>query len=158
MRWTEPVELNRYRLALRGAGLYIVGKPRIVGTSLHGNGESDPYLLDNWPDGMVPLYVGISLSHGSGMRKRLSAHARGRGNKFLKDEVGKKERLYFVQIKGESAAEYEALFIQLRTRFQFAGNVRDEIDRAGARHFERVRAKMTQFERDYYDNLDPRDG
>jgi predicted GIY-YIG superfamily endonuclease len=157
MRWTNPIELKKYKLALRGPGLYMVGKPRVTGTSLRGNGQSDPYLLENWPDGMLPLYVGISLSYGSGMRGRLSAHARGKGSKFLKKELAKKERLYFIQIIGENAAEYEALFIQLQNNFQFAGNIRNEIDRAAKRRYEQRRAKISQFERDYYDNLDPRD-
>lgn len=158
MRWTEPIELKDYKSALLGAGLYIVGKPRIKGTSLQGNGESDAYLLENWPDGMLPLYVGISSSNGRGMRGRLSSHARGRGSKFLKEELDKKELLYFIQISGKMAVEYEALFIQLQTKDQFPGNVRNEVDRAARRQFDQIRATMPQSERDYYDNLDPHDG
>jgi hypothetical protein len=150
--WSEPQELQNYKNAVRGPGLYVIGKPKDGRPS--GSGKKSAYLLNNWPDNFVPEYVGISESMGSGVRGRLSEHARSKGSKHVKKLLAAGESLYFITINGKDTSEYEAAFLILKTKCQFAGNVRCEINRSAKRRYDAVRAEMSDWEKEYFDHLE----
>jgi hypothetical protein len=153
-KWTDPKSLSQYKQGLRLPGLYVIGRSRDSKSPPSPSHQSDPYLLENWPINFQPEYVGISEAKAPGVRGRLSCHARYKGSKhvaqLLKDGVD----LYFIAIYGAEATGFEALFIALKMPHQFEGNKRAEHDRAAKKRYDKIRSEMTQYERDYYDNLD----
>lgn len=78
--WSDPIELSRYRAALRQPGVYIIGAPIEPSRAVTGSTDDDAYLGRNWPDNFTPCYIGISESSRIGVRGRLRSHRRGKGN------------------------------------------------------------------------------
>ncbi|MFN6131342.1 MAG: hypothetical protein ACK46L_00270, partial [Synechococcaceae cyanobacterium] len=66
--------------------------------------SSDLYLGENFPDNFFMLYVGQSIDGESNIRKRLSAHARGRGNKHIGALARINHPLFFVTRAGREEA------------------------------------------------------
>lgn len=152
--WTPPQPLTAHKTALRQKGLYIIGgkqNPKLLVTPAT---DEDDYFGRNWPNNFKPYYIGISESLSSGVRGRLSRHSRQRGSIKISQRIRDKEPLFFIASYGNDLEAYEALFLCLKTDVQFSDNIRSEIERSSKREFEKVRAKMSQYERDYYDNLD----
>ncbi|HQQ74997.1 MAG TPA: hypothetical protein PK031_07575 [Pseudomonadales bacterium] len=154
IEWTEPLELINYSCAKRQPGIYIIGGVIDQSLPMVGCGEEDPYLFKNWPDNLIPYYIGISETKNVGVRGRLSAHSRCKGNKGIAKRVIENEHLYFIAAYGNNCSQYEAVVLCLKNACQFEDNVRCEIDRDAKRRYRKVRAEMTQSERDHYDNLD----
>ncbi len=152
--WTPPQPLTAYHTAFRQKGIYIIGGRYNPNLSVTPGLGDDDYWGRNWPNNFKPYYVGISESLSSGVRGRLSRHSRKRGNMKISQRIRNNEPLFFIAAYGNDLAAYEALFLCLKTDVQFSDNIRSEIERGTKREYERVRANMTQYERDYYDNLD----
>lgn len=152
--WTDPKTLNQYKQELRRPGLYVIGRGRDSKLPPSPSHKSDPYLLGNWPTNFQPEYVGISESNAPGVRGRLSCHARSKGSKHVAQLLREGVHLYYIAIYGAEATDFEPLFIGLKMTNQFEGNIRAEHDRAAKKRHDKIRSEMTQFERDYYDNLD----
>lgn len=152
--WSNPLELSSYRDAKRMPGIYVIGGAVDRMMPVLGSGEDDPYLLRNWPDNYVPHYIGISETMSVGLRGRLSAHCRCKGNKGVANRVRAGEQLFFIVAYGADLAAYETLFLCLKSSGQFEDNVRPEHERDARRRYRKVRSGMTQWQRDYYDNLD----
>lgn len=152
--WTAPSLLTAYRTALRLPGVYIIGGQRDKTLPITSRACEDAYLGRDWPDNFVPYYVGISESSSVGVRARLSKHKRSRGSTRIRDRVADGQQLYFIAAYGTDWIEYEALYLCLKTDQQFCDNIRCEMDRSSKRQYEKVRAKMTQHERDHYDRLE----
>jgi len=152
--WSEPELLKNYKLALRSPGIYIIGAPRDSSVAMEGCGEDDPYLFFNWPDNLIPYYVGLSESKKSGVKSRLSAHARGKGSKAIAQRIKNSENLYYICIYGDDTDHLEAGMLCLKAANQFSDNVRDENSRNSSRQTRKIRSAMTKEELDYYDNLD----
>lgn len=148
-----PHELSDYRKAPRSKGIYVIGSRFDLSIPLCAKFLDDPYF--RWcPENFVPRYVGISESKSSGMRGRLSSHARSKGNTGVARLIDSREELWFVCIEGAKRIELEAMFLCLKGGNQFDCNVRDENMRSGKRRYRAYRAEMTPSERDFYDHLD----
>lgn len=152
--WSDPLELSLYRNSCRSPGVYMIGSAIDLDVPVVGSNEEDAYLLHNWPDNFKPHYIGISESRSIGVRGRLSVHKRCKGNKGIAQRVRRGDVLYFVALYGTDIASYEALFLLYKSQGLFEDNVRSELERDLNRRYRRVRAEMTPFERDFYDNLD----
>lgn len=81
----------------------------------------------NWPENLLPRYIGISESKGEGVRRRIRAHAKCKGNKAIADLVQSGQPLWYVTCIDESAVNLEALFLVAFTKDTgFIANVRSE--------------------------------
>ncbi len=152
--WTDPRPLGEYKQERRMPGLYVIGRSRGLLTPPIPSRQDDPYLLYNWPTNFQPEYVGISEANAPGVRGRLSCHARSKGSKHIAQLLKEGIALYFIAIYGLEASKLEVLFIALKATGQFEGNKRPEHDRAAKKRYAEIRAAMSDYERDYYDNLD----
>jgi hypothetical protein len=152
--WSDPKPLSAYKGEVRKPGVYVIGSARDPAKLPAASNAHDPYLLENWPDNFKPEYVGISEVNVPGVRGRLSCHARRKGNKHIADLIGRNTPLFFIVIYGQEATKYEALLLCLKTAIQFKGNERAEHDRAAKKQYDAIRARMSDYERSYYDNLD----
>lgn len=92
--WSEPRLLSDYLRAPRETGVYLIGEMREAGLPNDAQ-RDDNFLGRGWPDGFFPHYIGRS-SGIRGVRCRLSAHARKKGNKCVAGRVDKGEDLYFI--------------------------------------------------------------
>lgn len=153
LHWTDPIILKQYCKAPRGQGVYVIGGPNDPSQAITPCAERDSYLA-NWPKNFRPYYVGNSFSNGSGIRGRLSSHARQKGNKAIAQRVARGEILQFITISGQSAAELEAMLLCLKSFGQFDGNIRCEIDRSARRQMKRIRDEMGTDQCAYFDSLD----
>lgn len=152
--WSNPKSLSEYKQELQQPGLYVIGRARDPNLLPTPSNQSDPYLLHNWPDNFQPDYVGISEANKPGVKGRLSCHARLKGSTHVAELLNKGVKLYFITIYGIEMTALEPLFIALKATNQFEGNRREENDRAAKKRYNKIRAEMTPYERDYYDNLD----
>jgi hypothetical protein len=153
MTYSDPQLLTDYKFAPRGAGLYVIGATHDPGQPVISAKDQDPYLW-NFPENLTLEYVGMSVSSGSGVRGRLSCHARGKGSKGVAELIRQGKTLWFVTVMGRPFAEYEVVLLCLQAPGQFAQNQRGEFERSAARQYRAIRAAMTQHQRDFYDNLD----
>lgn len=153
LNWSDPIPLSQYKRAPTGTGIYAIGRQRDESTLPTASMEYDAY-LGRWPDNFHPMYVGISLSKGCGIRGRLSAHSRNKGNKCIARYQAQGTKFWFITVQGEECAEYEAGFILLKTKNQFECNVRCEITRSTQRQGEKILSAMTEQEKAYYADLD----
>ena len=82
--WTNASRLGNHNSAAVGPDVYAMGTcPNAV---FPGPGVSDLIFGVGWPANFMHVYVGISelqAPQSSGMRKRLSAHSRGKGSKRM---------------------------------------------------------------------------
>ncbi len=153
LNWSDPIKLSCYLKSPHGAGIYAIGQPINLMTAITPCIEYDPY-MGRWPNNMQPIYVGISESEGSGVRGRLSCHARQKGNKYIRELLIAGNELWFVTISGKEVIEYEALFLCLKMSGQFDGNIRPEAERSSSRRRNKIRQEMGDDSCAYYDALD----
>jgi len=99
--------------------------------------SSGLYLGDNFPDNFFMLYVGQSIDRKSTIRKRLSAHARGRGNKYIGAMTKIICPLFFIAKASREVAELEA-GLQIGADSPPIFNVSDEMRRSSLRHYREV--------------------
>lgn len=152
-KFEGPVDLREYKCAPRSKGLYVIGTKFDPCKPMLPEFEDDPYLY--WcPLNFQARYVGISLSNGSGIRGRLSKHARSKGNKGIGDLIRSGNSLWFLYIEGEDTAKLESTFLLLRQKGHLDCNVRPEITRNALREHRGIRNGMTPAARDFYDDLD----
>ena len=146
--WSDPLPFSRYREAPREKGLYLIGTSNIDSLPVEAGDSSDLYLGKSFPDNFFMLYVGQSVDGESTIRKRLSAHARGRGNKYIWALVRIGYPLFFVTKAGREEAELEVGFlIGIDPPPIFI--VRDEMMRSTMRRSREVFAGMSQAKKDY---------
>lgn len=127
MIWTDPEPLASYRKCPLGSGLYVIGKARDEIKDIYPDAEYDGY-IGTWPSNFAGLYVGISTRKPYGIRSRLSCHARGKGNKKIKDDISNGVDMHYIIINGDGAINYEYLFIALLAKL-CPYNSRDETKR-----------------------------
>ncbi|MHB2247746.1 MULTISPECIES: hypothetical protein [unclassified Pseudomonas] len=136
---SDALPLERYLLAPRATGCYVIGEKFNSADQIIRNDTKDAYLPVGFPDNFRPIYVGISESQKSGIRSRLSCHYRGRGNKTVKKYLAEGRKLYFIYFLGTYwAYQLESNLDCLRStanleHLQFEGNVRLEFTRAARR-------------------------
>lgn len=148
-----PYELTDYRSAPKSKGIYIIGSKFDAQKPIIKSFHEGPY--SKWcPINFVPRYAGISESKSSGMRGRLSCHARSKGSKRVTELIKSGEMLWYICIEGEDKLRYEAVFLCLKGGEQFDCNIRNENFRSGKREHQKVRNAMTSSERDFIDSLD----
>lgn len=135
--WGPPHLLANYARAPRAPGIYAIGRARDPALPVSPTDEIDPYLR-NWPDNLEGLYVGISEDRRAGIRGRLSKHARGRGSRYVAQQIRAGQPLWYIAAAGDQLADYEALFLTLTTIF--VGNVRPEGQRMIRRMYQRIDA------------------
>jgi hypothetical protein len=152
--WSDPLALSQYRTTFRQPGIYIIGGKRDETLGVTGSGTTDPYMQTNWPTNFIPYYVGISESYNTGVRGRLRAHRRRKGNKSIARRIRDGESLYFIAAHGDDLAVFEAFFLCLKRGNQFGDNVRCETDRNAKRLGRKNRAAMNESERDFFDDSD----
>ena len=153
MSYSNLHRLPAYKNAPRGAGLYIIGAVIDPAEAVALQAKHDAYLW-NYPRNLTLEYVGISESKTSGVRGRLSCHARGKGNKGIAALIGQGKPLWFVTVMGRQFIEYESILLALQNATQFAQNQRGEFERSAKRQLREIRAAMTERDRDFYDQLD----
>lgn len=142
--WTNPQLLKDYLNSKREPGIYIIGSAKQKGIYPTPSNVDDPYLLRNFPNDFKPIYVGISESSKTGIKGRLSKHARKNGNKKIAQLIEHKVDLYFICIYGdESVTCYEPLFTALKGVSQFEGNVRIEHERNHRKRYEKIHEQLT---------------
>ncbi len=142
--WSDPLPLKDYLKSRKDTGIYIIGSARLRGVTPAPSNENNDYLLHNFPNDFKPEYVGISESAKSGIRARLSKHARGKGNKHVAQLITQRAELYFICIYGnEIIAAYEPLFTALKTNGQFECNVRLEHERNHRKRHEKIYELIT---------------
>jgi hypothetical protein len=153
MKIIGPYQLTDNAKPPRTQGLYIIGSVFDETKPIQAVFYDDPY--SEWcPVNFSPRYAGISLSRSSGIRGRLSSHARKKGNKKIASLIEQKIELWFVCLEGENKAIWEAILLCLKTPTQFDCNVRGENERSSAREHRKIRDAMSPQEREFYDHLD----
>lgn len=151
--WTDPIILKKYGAAPKGSGIYAIGEPIDHAMPVTPCDNYDAY-FGRWPNNLRPVYVGISESNGPGVRGRLSSHARGKGNKFVAEQIQAGVEMWFITISGKEVIEYEALLMCLKTTGQFEGNRRKESERSARRRMQNIRREMGPSACAFYDDLD----
>lgn len=142
--WTNPFPIKEYLKAQKSPGIYIIGSARTAGVTPTPSNENNDYLLHNFPNDFKPEYVGISESANTGVKARLSKHARQKGNKHIAQLINQGVELYFIAIYGnELVSMYEPLFTALKASGQFEGNVRLEHERNHGKRHEKIHELMT---------------
>lgn len=142
--WTAPLSLKDYLKAEKSPGLYVIGSATSPGLAPTPSNESNDYLLHNFPENFRPEYVGISESTKTGVKARLSKHARARGSKHIAQLLKQRVDLYFIVIYGNVlVTRFEPLFTALKAQGQFEGNVRLEHLRDHAKRHEQIHEAMT---------------
>lgn len=137
--WSAPLPLKDYLKSRKDSGIYIIGSARLKLIPPTQSNENNDYLLHNFPNNFRPEYVGISESAKSGIKARLSKHARGKGNKHVAQLIAQRVELYFICIYGnEIVTAYEPLFTALKTSGQFECNVRLEHERNHRKRHEKI--------------------
>jgi hypothetical protein len=139
IEWSDPIRLRSYLLCPTGPGLYAIGEPRNPSAPIAPATEYDPY-MGRWPENFRGLYIGISLSKGEGIRRRLRAHARGRGCKGLRSYLSAGVDLHFLYIAGLAATNYEALYVHMSQDEIFPLNRRSELKRQAQRFWREMEA------------------
>ena len=145
--WSDPLPLSRYREAPREKGLYLIGASNIDSLPVKARDSSDLYLGENFPVNFSMLYVGQSIDGKSTIRKRLSAHARGRGNKYIGALARINHPLFFVTRAGREEADLEIAFL-IGIDPPPIFNKRDERTRSSRRLYREVWADVSQAEKD----------
>jgi|688.fasta_scaffold772091_2 hypothetical protein len=145
--WSDPLPLCRYREAPREKGLYLIGTSNIDSLPVKAGDSSDLYLGENFPDNFFMLYVGQSIDGKSTIRKRLSAHACGRGNKYIGALARINYPLFFVTRAGREEAGLEVAFL-IGIDPPPIFNKRDERTRSSRRLYREVWAGVSQAEKD----------
>ena len=157
LNWTTALPLGNYNFAVVGPGLYVIGTcPNAVPP---GPGVADLNFGVGWPANFMPVYVGISespASQSAGMRKRLSAHSRGKGSKKIAAQLlaVPPVQFYFIQAPGIAATAAEALFILQAVGQQLQANVRPEVDRSLAKMAKKAFAAQSPEARIFFEELD----
>ena len=146
--WSDPLPLSRYRQAPREKGLYLIGTSNIDSLPVKAGDSSDLYLGENFPDNFFMLYVGQSIDGESTIRKRLSAHVRGRGNKHIGALARINYPLFFVTRAGGEEADLEVAFL-IGIDPPPIFNQRDETMRSVQRLSREVWAGVSQAEKDH---------
>lgn len=139
-KWSDPLPLQDWRISPTGPGLYIIGRARDERLPMDASTDNEGK-LGGFPSNFVQLYVGHSLSSGRGVRARLSAHARGRGNRNVGMAVANGMPLWFICLSGKAIAEYETLYLDLPNGINFPFNVRPETYRALKRMYLAMKAE-----------------
>lgn len=148
-----PYELSDYKSAPKSKGLYVIGSKCNELKPMTKSFYEDPYF--SWcPVNFKPRYVGVSESERSGVRARLSSHARSKGNKRIAALLESKEPLWYICIEGEDKVILEAIFLCLKGGAQFDCNIRSENKRSAKREYQKVRNSMTSAEKAFLDGLD----
>lgn len=146
--WSDPLPLGRYREAPREKGPYLIGTSSIDSLPVKAGDSSDLYLGENFPDNFFMLYVGQSIDGESTMGKRLSAHARGRGNQHIGALARINDPLFFVTRAGREEAGLEVAFL-IGIDPPPIFNKRDEMMRSAQRLSREVWAGVSQAEKDH---------
>ena len=146
--WSDPLPFSRYREAPREKGLYLIGNSDFDSLPVKAGDSSDLYLGEKFPDNLFMLYVGHSIDGESTIRKRLSAHAHGRGNKYIGALARINYPLFFVTRAGREEADLEVAFL-IGIDPPPIFNKRDEMMRSTMRRSREVFASMSQAEKDY---------
>lgn len=142
--WSAPQPLKDYLKSQQKPGIYIIGSSKQKGIVPTPSNVDDDYLLRNFPNDYMPIYVGISESFKVGVKGRLSKHARKKGNKYIAQLIDCQVDLYFICIYGhELVTCYEPLFIALKGFDQFEGNCRLEYKRSHRKRFEKIHERLT---------------
>lgn len=137
IRWSDPVPLRDYRLSPNGPGIYVLCTGENGLPPAGDLDDRDHYLGLNWPKDATSLYIGMSTSRLSGIRGRLRAHFKGRGNIRISDDVSKRKPLWYIFSEYsetpsdllQSQVMLEAVSIALTPEL-FPYNKRGEFDRA----------------------------
>ena len=93
--WSFPQKLRNYSQAPREIGVYLIGEMIPVPPLTEAEAQ-DNFLGKNWPDGFFPHYIGMSYEKKCGVRRRLSCHARGRGNVCIAKMIRDGKDLYYI--------------------------------------------------------------
>ena len=148
-----PYELSDYRSSPKSKGIYVIGSKCDALKPMSRLFVEDSYFF--WcPVNFKPRYVGVSESERSGIRARLSSHARSKGNKRITVLLKSEEPLWYICIEGEDKVRLEALFLCLKGGNQFDCNIRSENNRSGKREYQKVRNSMTSADKASLDGLD----
>jgi hypothetical protein len=143
-KWTDPKLLEDYLKSKKEPGIYIIGSSKKKGIDPTPSNVDDPYLLGNFPNNFTPIYVGISESIKTGIKGRLSKHARQKGNKHIVQLIDLQVDLYFICIYGDELVTcYEPLFTALKGVGQFEGNFRLEHERNHRKRHEKIHERLT---------------
>lgn len=146
--WSDPLPLCRYREAPREKGLYLIGTSNIDSLPVKAGDSSDLYLGENFPDNFFMLYVGQSIDGKSTIRKRLSDHACGRGNKHIGALARINYPLFFATRAGREEAGLEVTFL-IGIDPPPIFNKRDERTRSSLRLYREVWESVSQAEKDH---------
>jgi hypothetical protein len=142
-KWCDPIPLKNYKRSMRAPGLYVIGSSS-NGLAPSPSNIDDPYLLSNWPNNFKPEYVGISESQKSGVKSRLSNHARKKGNSNIAKLIEDNTELFFIVIYGNMVVTMlEPLFIALKASGQFECNIRIDYLRSQRKAHEKLHEQMT---------------
>ena len=145
-RWSDPLPLSRCREAPREKGIYLIGTSNIDSLPVKAGGSSELYLGENFPHNFFMLYVGQSIDGKSTIRKRLSTHARGRGNKYIGALARINYPLFFIARAGREEADLEVAFL-IGIDPPPIFNKRDELMRSAQRLSRQVWAGVSQAEK-----------
>jgi hypothetical protein len=141
--WSDPLPLSEYRRAPAVVGLYIIGSPFNEATPPTPSGQNDDYLGGNFPNNFRSEYIGISEFPRSGVRGRLSKHARKVGSKCIAELLMRGRKLYFITCPDEvTAASLERVMLCLQGPGQFECNVRKDYLRNPSSVHEEIHRKM----------------
>ena len=153
MNIVGPYELSDYRSSPKSKGIYVIGSKFDASKPMANIFHEDSYFY--WcPINFIPRYVGISESKYSGMRARLSCHARSKGSKKIAELLKSQEPLWYICIEGEDKVRLEASFLCLKGGEQFDCNIRSENKRSGKREYQKIRNSMTSTDKAFLDGLD----
>jgi hypothetical protein len=134
--WSPTRCLNDRTNIPRGRGIYLIG---IHDASLTDLGKDKDYYGANYPIEFRPRYVGMTMSTTHGIASRIRSHARGRGNKRIKDHIdthGIHSLLYTYSESSESESDFaEVLFLAHRADTFLDWNNKGELIGAIRRRF-----------------------
>jgi hypothetical protein len=134
LSWTPLRCLSDRSKVHKGSGIYLIGVEDI---SLADPGPDANYYGINYPLSFRPRYVGISLSQRYGIARRLSSHARGKGNRQIKEFILNYgiDKLYYTYSPIENADFAEALFLMHQSENFLNWNNKAELHGPGNRFF-----------------------
>jgi hypothetical protein len=84
IRWSPLKRLSDRKGVSRGRGVYLIG---VWDDDLADLGEDAEYFGKDYPTSFRPRYVGMSMSSRCGIAWRLRSHARGKGNRQVKEFI-----------------------------------------------------------------------
>jgi hypothetical protein len=124
--WSDLRCLNDRKGVPCKPGVYIIGT--FDGT-LPATASEDKFMGENFPDGFHARYFGMSVKPTTGIRGRLTAHARGRGNRQVREHIAAEgiHTLFYIYSECEMAYLAEGVMLRLMGGGLFDWNNRDEM-------------------------------